>query len=51
MATVTAGDYTVELDIDREGYRSWYDTQYSKPLGDFENGVAPAHSLTCYLTK
>ena len=38
MATITAGDYTVELKIDEEGYRrELYNKEYKKPGGDFEN--------------
>lgn len=45
MATITAGDYTVEFPIDSDNYRRWYDQEYRKPGGDFENDVAPALSL------
>ena len=51
MATVTAGDYTAELIIDNDGYRSWYDNVYKAPnVGDFEkNKMAPAMSLKKHL--
>lgn len=51
MATITAGDYTVELQIDEDGYRSWYNNDYRKPGGDFENDVAPALSLKKHITQ
>lgn len=51
MATVTAGDFAVELDIDPDSYSSWYKNVYEKAQGDFENKIAPAQSLTLYLTK
>lgn len=51
MSTVTAGDYTVELKIDADNYRSWYNNEYRKPNGDFENNVAPALSLKRFLAK
>lgn len=51
MSTVTAGDFTVELKIDGDGYRSWYNNEYRKPNGDFEHNVAPALSLKRFLTR
>ena len=51
MATITAGDYTVELRINPDGYRNWYNTEYRRPGGDFENGVSPAMSLKTHLIK
>jgi len=51
MATVTAGDYAVELKINPSHYRTWYDHEYRKSGGDFENDIAPALSLTRHLTK
>ena len=49
MATITAGDYTVELKINPDHYRTWYNNDYRKANGDFENGVAPAMSLKKHL--
>ena len=37
MATITAGDYTVELRIDPDDYRHWYNNIFRAPGGDFEN--------------
>ena len=51
MATVTAGDYAVELKISADGYRTWYNKDYFKPGGDYEKKIGPAHSLTHYLSK
>jgi len=51
MSTVTAGDYSVELKIDSDGYRNWYNNEYRKPTGDFENNVAPAFSLKQFLAQ
>ena len=35
LATVTAGDYTVEFDISKESYNDWYDYVYKKSGGEF----------------
>ena len=51
MATVTAGDYSVELDISRDMYQHWYHTEFSKAGGDLSNRVAPALSLKQYIQK
>lgn len=51
MATVTAGDYSVEFPIKKESYDWWKSEVYRAPGGDFENGVAPAFSLKKYLKK
>ena len=45
MSTITAGDYTVEFKIDADRYRHWYNNDYRKPGGDFENQIAPAMAL------
>ena len=49
MATITAGDYTVEFPIGPNHYRHWYNQEYRKPGGDFENGLAPALSLKTHM--
>ena len=36
MATITASDYSVELDIEKDDYEKWYNDEYKKPGGDFE---------------
>lgn len=51
LATITAGDYTVELEIDSDDYRHWYNHEYKKPRGDFENDVSPALSLKNHLIE
>ena len=50
IATITAGDYTVELKVCRDEYRDWYDTQY-KTGEDFSDDVAPAMSFKKHLKK
>ena len=50
MATITAGDYTVEFPITSDNYRRWYDQEYRKPGGDFENDVSPALALKKYMS-
>ena len=45
MATITAGDYTVELDINADNYRQWYNHEFRRPGGDYEHKIAPALSL------
>ena len=44
MATVTAGDYTVEFEIPKEAYEEWYNNEYM-PGEDRQNGVSPAFAL------
>lgn len=52
MSTVTAGDYAVELKISSDAYRNWYNHEYYNKKGsDYEKNIAPAHSLTRFLTK
>lgn len=51
MSTITAGDYTVEFPIKPTSYRNWYDHEYRKPGGDFEQDVSPALSLKRFLIK
>ena len=51
VATVTAGDYAVELKFEPEFYAAWKQQEYRKAGGDYEKGIAPAMSLTNYLTK
>ena len=45
MATITAADYSVEFEIPEVGYQKWYDEDYKKPGGDYDNNVPPAMSL------
>lgn len=49
MSTITAGDYTVEFPIGSDNYRRWYDQEYRKPGGDFEQQISPALSLKKYI--
>ena len=49
LSTITAGDYTVEYPITPDGYRRWYNNEYRKPAGDYENGIAPASSLKRFI--
>lgn len=51
MSTITAGDYTVEFPINSDNYRRFYDQEYRKPGGDFEQGVAPALSLKKHISE
>ena len=51
MATITAGDYTVELKIDADNYRHWYNNEFRKSGGDYENQVSPAMSLKKLITQ
>lgn len=45
MATITAGDYTVEMEIKKETYISWYDEHYKVPGGDYEKGISSGYSM------
>lgn len=49
VATVTAGDYSVEFPIKAESYEWWKMEIYKAAGGDFENRVSPALSLKKYL--
>jgi hypothetical protein len=49
FATITAGDYTVELPIPEVAYIEWYDNEYKKAGGDADEGIAPAMSLKTQL--
>ena len=51
MATITAGDYTVEFEIKEESYIDWYDLHYKAPGGDFEKGISAAYSMKVHLKK
>ena len=42
---MTAGDYTVEFEINAENYRDWHDNVYEKPGGEMSQGYSPALSL------
>jgi len=44
MATITAGDYTVEFKIPESAYQDWYENEF-KTGGDMDAGVAPGMSL------
>ena len=49
IATITAGDYTVEFHIHPDGYRFWYNHEYRKAGGDYEKDVSPGLSLKKYI--
>ena len=51
MSTITAGDYAVELKIDQDEYRRWYNNEYRKSNGDFEKDIAPAMSLKRHIAE
>ena len=50
MATITAGDYTVEWKIPEAAYLEWRDNDY-KAGGDYDADVPPAASLKRQLTS
>jgi hypothetical protein len=43
VATITAGDYTVEVKFAKEEYNDWYETVYRQTLMD--SGVSTALAL------
>ena len=49
LATVTAGDYTVEFEIPATAYSQWYAKEYKKGGGEFEQGFSPALSLKRFM--
>ena len=51
MATITAGDYTVEWEILEDTYRQWYDNVYMADDGDYSKGIAPGLSMKQHLKE
>ena len=51
MATITAGDYTAEMEIKKETYINWYDNQYKVPGGDYERGISSGYSMKVHLKQ
>lgn len=47
MATITAADYTVELKIQPNSFKVWYETVYMQ--GDYKNEVPSSLSLKKHL--
>lgn len=45
VATVTAGDFSVEFAIKKENYLHWKEHVYRAPGGPFERNEAPAFAL------
>lgn len=45
MTTITAGDYTVEFEIDLEKYEQWEKDVYEAPEGPRDQGISPALAL------
>jgi hypothetical protein len=45
MNTITAADYTLEMNIGEESYTKWFESEYKKPGGDYSKDVPPAMSL------
>jgi len=51
VATVTAGDFSVEFPIKRDSYLQWKEQVYRAPGGPFEQGEAPAMALKKQLKR
>lgn len=51
IATVTAGDYTVEFDIPKHNYYEWYNNMYKRSGGEKSMGYAPALSLKRFMCQ
>lgn len=51
MSTITAADYTIEMNISEENYKKWYDSEYKKPGGDFSRDIPPAMSLKKHIVR
>lgn len=51
MATVTAGDYTVEFPIEHSSYQNWKNNEYKRPGGPYEMGDSPAHALKLHMAS
>ena len=45
ISTVTAGDYSVEIDIDKHAYEKWYNRTYKASGGEYDMEYSPALSL------
>ena len=48
--TITAGDYTVEYEIDPEAFQKWFDDIFSGPDGD-KGRIPLAYSFKSYLKE
>lgn len=46
---VTISDYSVELDIDKKGYKDWLDRVYHVEGGDYSKKISPGLSLKRYM--
>jgi hypothetical protein len=51
FATITAGDYTVDMQINEENYKNWYHNEYLKPGGDSSKLIPPSLSLKNHLIR
>lgn len=51
MNTITAADYTVEMNIDEQSYKKWYESEYKKPGGDYSKDIPPAMSLKTHIIR
>jgi len=51
MATITAGDYTVEFPINYTNYLKWRNEFYLLPGGPESQGISPGLALKTYLTE
>ena len=49
--TVTLSDYSVEMPINREGYRHWFNHVFHGPGGDYTKNISPGMSLKSYLIR
>ena len=51
MNTITAADYTVEMNITEDNYKKWYENEYKKPGGDYSKDISPAMSLKKHIIR
>ena len=49
MNIVTVQDYSVELIIDLQGYLNWYEYDFKREGGDYDNNISPGMSLKKYI--
>ena len=49
MTTTTAADYTVEIEIDKNDFHTWYQNVYKKEGGDFSKEIPSSLSFKDHL--
>lgn len=51
LNTVVIDDYSVELEISKEGYQDWFDNIFHGQDGDYEKNISPGLSLKRHIIE